>query len=95
MRQVCVAGRSSTTNKQLDELRSWRQQVRREPLAESSKHKGSKLLCQIPSIGPIRAALLIAVIQTPHQSGRCVQSVTLKQPIRVIEKINGRKSIPL
>jgi len=25
------------------------------------------LLCQIPSIGPIRAALLIALIQTPHR----------------------------
>jgi len=36
-------------------------------LAESKKHKASKLLRQIPSIGPIRAALLIALIQTPHR----------------------------
>src|SRR4029077_2726473 len=51
----------------LDELSRLRQQVRRELLAEGAKHKASKLLCQIPSIGPIRAALLIAIIQTPHR----------------------------
>ena len=52
---------------QLDALSSLRQQARRELLAESRKHKASKLLCQIPSIGPIRAALLIAIVQTPHR----------------------------
>jgi len=52
---------------QFDALRSLRQQVRRELLAESAKHKASKLLCQIPSIGPIRAAQLIAILQTPHR----------------------------
>jgi transposase len=36
-------------------------------LAESRKHGATKLLCQIPYIGPIRAALLIALIQTPHR----------------------------
>jgi len=51
----------------LDALRALRQQVRRELLAESGKHKASKLLCQIPSIGPIRAALLIAILQTPDR----------------------------
>jgi transposase len=52
---------------QLDALRSLRRQVRHELLAESGKHQASKLLCQIPSIGPIRTALLIALIQTPHR----------------------------
>jgi len=41
--------------------------VRRELLAESGKHRASKLLCQVPSIGPIRAALLIAILQTPYR----------------------------
>jgi hypothetical protein len=36
-------------------------------LAESRKHKGRKLLCGIPCIGPIRAARLIALTQTPHR----------------------------
>jgi transposase len=49
------------------EMRSLRQQVRRELLAESAKHKVSKRLCQIPSIRPIRTAFLIAILQTPHR----------------------------
>jgi transposase len=36
-------------------------------LAESRKQSATKLLRQVPSIGPIRAALLIALIQTPHR----------------------------
>jgi len=62
-----VRRRAEFYYQQLDALSSLRQQVRRELLAESRKHKASKLLCQIPSIGPIRAALLIAIIQTPHR----------------------------
>jgi transposase len=52
---------------QLDALRSLRQQVRRELLSESQKHPAWKLLCQIPSIGPIRAAVLLGILQTPHR----------------------------
>ena len=62
-----VRRRAEFYYQQLDALRSLRQQVRRELLAESAKHKASKLLCQIPSIGPIRAAQLIAILQTPHR----------------------------
>ena len=43
-----------------------RRAVRRELLAESRKHLATRLLRQIPAIGPIRAALLIAILQTPH-----------------------------
>ncbi len=52
---------------QLDALRSLRQQVRRELLVESKKHQAWKQLCQIPSIGPIRAAVLLGILQTPHR----------------------------
>jgi transposase len=62
-----VRRRAEIYYQQLHALRSLRQQVRRELLAECGKHKASKLLCQIPSIGPIRAALLIAILQTPHR----------------------------
>ena len=41
--------------------------MRREFLGESKKHSATKLLCQIPSIGPIRAAVLIAILQTPNR----------------------------
>src|SRR3984893_7443191 len=39
----------------------------RDLLAEGRKHSAMKLLRQIPSIGPIRAVLLIALMQTPHR----------------------------
>jgi hypothetical protein len=65
--EVGVHRRAEFCYQQLDALRSLRHQVRRDLLAESKKHKTTKLLCQIPSIGPIRAALLIALIQTPYR----------------------------
>jgi transposase len=52
---------------EFDALRSLRQGARRELLVEAQKHDAWKLLRQIPFIGPIRAALLIALIQTPHR----------------------------
>jgi transposase len=52
---------------QLDALRTVRQQVRRELLAEGKKHLAWKRLCGIPSIGPIRAAVLLGILQTPHR----------------------------
>jgi transposase len=67
IREAGVRRRAEFYYQQLDELRSLRQQVRRELLAESAKHQASKLLCQIPSIGPIRAAQLIAILQTPNR----------------------------
>ena len=62
-----VRRRAEFYYQQLDALRSLRQEVRRDLLAESKKHKAWKLLCQIPSIGPIRAAVLIGILQTPHR----------------------------
>ena len=51
----------------LDVLQILRQDARRDLSAESRKHRASRILPQIPSIGPIRAVLLIALIQTPHR----------------------------
>jgi transposase len=65
--EVGVLRRAEFYYQQLDARRSLRHEVRRDLLAESKKHKATKLLCQIPSIGPIRAALLIALLQTPHR----------------------------
>jgi transposase len=52
---------------QLDLLQPVRQEARRDLLKESRKHPAVKLLRQIPCIGPIRAALLVALLQTPHR----------------------------
>jgi transposase len=65
--EVGVLRRAEFYYQQLDALRPLRHQVRRELLAESKKHPATKLLRQIPAIGPIRAALLIALIQTPQR----------------------------
>jgi len=62
-----VRRRAEFYYQQLDALRPLRQQVRQELLAEAGKHGAWKLLRGIPSIGPIRAALIIAVLQTPHR----------------------------
>jgi transposase len=44
-----------------------RQEARRDLLSESRKQPAVKLLRQIPAIGPIRAAMLVALLQTPHR----------------------------
>jgi catechol 2,3-dioxygenase-like lactoylglutathione lyase family enzyme len=44
-----------------------RRQARRELLTESKKHAAQQLLRQILLLGPIRVALLIALLQTPHR----------------------------
>src|SRR5580658_939524 len=62
-----VRRRAEFYYQQLDALRTVRQQVRRELLAEGKKHPAWKRLCQIPALGPIRAAVLLGVLQTPHR----------------------------
>jgi transposase len=65
--ELGVRRRAEFYYQQLDALAALRQQARRELLIESRKHFAVKLLHQIPSIGPIRAALLVALIQIPHR----------------------------
>jgi transposase len=62
-----VRRRAEFYYQQLDALRTVRQQVRRDLLAEGKKQQAWKRLCQIPSIGPIRAAVLLGILQTPHR----------------------------
>ena len=52
---------------QLDALRVVRLDAWRALLVESKKQKAWKRLCEIPSIGPIRAAVLLGILQTPHR----------------------------
>ena len=62
-----VRGRAERLYEQLDTLVRIRREVRKELLAESHKHSASQLLGEIPRLGPIRVALLIALLQTPHR----------------------------
>ena len=52
---------------QLDQLQPLRQQARQELVAEGRKHSAAAWLRGVPYIGPLRAALLIALLQTPHR----------------------------
>jgi transposase len=62
-----VRVRAERLYQQLDLLQPVRLEARRELLVESHKHSAVRLLRQIPSIGPIRSALLVALLQTPHR----------------------------
>jgi len=62
-----VRMRADHLYQQLDSLELIRIEARRKFLMESHKHSAVKLLRQIPAIGPIRAALLVALLQTPHR----------------------------
>jgi transposase len=67
IREPGVRRRAEFYYQQLDALRLLRLQVRKDLLTESRKHKAWKQLCEIPSIGPIRAAVLLGILQTPHR----------------------------
>ena len=62
-----VRVRAEHLYQQLDSLQPIRLEARHELVRESQKHSAVKLLRQIPSIGPIRAALLVGLLQTPHR----------------------------
>jgi transposase len=52
---------------ELDHLKPLRRQAKQAMLSESRKHPAVKLLRTVPQLGPIRAALLAATIDTPHR----------------------------
>lgn len=65
--QAGMRRRAERLYEELDALLSLRREARRELIVESHKHDAVKLLCTVPFLGPIRAAVLIARIQTPHR----------------------------
>ena len=67
LREPGVRRRAEHYYVQLDALRLLRVEVRKDLLAESKKHQVWKRLRGIPSIGPIRAAVLLGIMQTAHR----------------------------
>jgi transposase len=65
--QTGVRRRAELFYQQMDALQALRCTVRGELIAESRKHEAVKILRQIPFIGPLRAAQLVALMQTPHR----------------------------
>ena len=70
LQQLSDAGRRERAERlyaQLDEVQRLRQQARRQWIAESRKHAAYACLRSVPFLGPIRTALLLAWVQTPHR----------------------------
>jgi transposase len=67
IREAGVRRRAEQIYQQLDMLQHLRQQARRELLAASRQHPITAKLRQIPFLGPVRSALAVALIQTPHR----------------------------
>jgi transposase len=59
--------RAECLYEELDALQQLRRQSRRELIVECRKHATAKWLQSVPFLGPIRAALLIGRVQTPHR----------------------------
>ena len=51
----------------MDLLLPLRHEARAALLAESRKHPAQKILRSIPALGPVRVALLLALLQTPYR----------------------------
>lgn len=67
LREPGVQQRAKLLYQELDLLLKLRPQARRALLAESRQHLAQKILRTIPGLGPIRVALLLARMQTPHR----------------------------
>lgn len=70
LQQLPAAGvqpRAALLYAQLDLLLGLRHQARRALLTESRKYAAQKILRTIPGLGPVRVALLLALLQTPHR----------------------------
>ena len=59
--------RAECLYQEMDVLQQLRRQARRELVLECHQHTAAKLLQSVPFLGPLRAALLIGRVQTPHR----------------------------
>ena len=59
--------RAQRLYQQLDLVQQLRREARHDLILECRKHRESKLLRTVPWLGPIRVALLIGRVQTPHR----------------------------
>ena len=67
LRDSGLQRRARRLYQELDVLQQLRREARRDLILECRKHREAKLLRTIPWLGPIRVALLIGRVQTPHR----------------------------
>ena len=62
-----VRARAGRLYSELDHLSGLRREARQAMLVESRRHVASKILRQVPTLGTVRIAQLIAAVATPHR----------------------------
>ncbi len=67
LREPGVRRRAELLYRQFDALMPLRREARQALVAEGRRHPAAKSLRTIPGLGPVRIALLLAVMQTPHR----------------------------
>lgn len=65
LREPGVRQRATRLYAQLDTLQALRKEAKQSMLAESRKHAAQKILRTIPTLGPVRVAVVMAILQTP------------------------------
>jgi transposase len=53
--------------RELDTLKQLRREARRDMILEAHRHRAYKILRQVPGLGPVRIAQVIAVVGTPYR----------------------------
>jgi transposase len=59
--------RAAWLYEQLDQLKPLRKKAKQAMLTESRAHRAVKLMRTIPQLGPLRAAFIVATVDTPHR----------------------------
>ena len=67
LKQAGVHKRAELLYQHLDVLSLLRREAKRALLAESRKHSVSRILRPVPGLGPVRIAVLLAMVQTPFR----------------------------
>jgi len=69
LRRLPVSSRWATErlHEEYDQLLALKQQAEQELVAESAKHRISRILATAPGLGPIRVAQLLPIVVTPHR----------------------------
>lgn len=62
-----MRARAAGLYSELDHLAGLRREARQAMLVESRRHAASKILRQVPTLGTVRIAQLIAAVATPHR----------------------------
>jgi transposase len=59
--------RAELLYEQLEQLRPLRKKAKQAMLTEAQTHRAARLLRSIPQLGPVRAAYVVATVDTPHR----------------------------